>query len=68
MEAELVGCPFCGLVQKRHIVADSGGSLRCVRCHGTLERMNGRSLDGALACAAAAFALLFPANLLPICK
>ena len=66
MEAELIGCPFCGLVQKLRITTDGGGALRCVRCHGTLERMNGRSLDAALACAAATFALLFPANLLPI--
>jgi paraquat-inducible protein A len=42
------------------------GTLRCRRCGRTLERMNGRSLNAALACALATFLLLFPANLLPI--
>jgi paraquat-inducible protein A len=65
---ELVGCPFCGQVQTLPISSVEGGSLQCVRCNGILERTNGRSLDGALVCAVATLALLFPANLLPILK
>lgn len=65
--AELIGCPFCGLVQTLRPTV-TAGSLRCARCNGALERTNGRNLDGALACAAATFALLFPANLLPMLK
>lgn len=64
-DPELIGCPDCGLMQIIPANA-SGGSLRCNRCGHTLERMNGRSLVLALACALATFLLLFPANLLPV--
>ncbi len=62
---EVIGCPDCGLIQKLP-GNPGGGNLRCSRCARVLERMNGRSLDGALACSFTTFLLLFPANLLPI--
>lgn len=40
--------------------------MHCRRCARTLERTNGRSVAGALACSLATFCLLVPANLLPI--
>ncbi|HEX5326164.1 MAG TPA: paraquat-inducible protein A, partial [Acetobacteraceae bacterium] len=40
-----------------------GSELRCGRCRKVLERTAGRSLDAALALAAATFILWFPANL-----
>ena len=39
--------------------------VSCAVCRSELERTTGRSLDAGLACAAATFLLLFPANLLP---
>ncbi|HTJ91018.1 MAG TPA: paraquat-inducible protein A [Acidocella sp.] len=62
---EIIGCPDCGMIAA---VCPKGkrGTLQCRRCGRTLERMNGRSLNAALACALATFLLLFPANLLPI--
>ncbi|OYV32557.1 MAG: paraquat-inducible protein A [Rhodospirillales bacterium 20-64-7] len=64
-EGEIVGCPDCGKIQTLP-ARPGGGALRCVRCATVLEQMNGRNLDGALACALTTFLLLFPANLLPI--
>lgn len=62
---DVIGCPDCGLVQL--LPPPPGrGTLRCGRCGSALERTAGRSLDGALACSLATFALLFPANLLPL--
>ena len=43
-----------------------GAIAICPTCANRLERTNGRSINGALACASATFVLLFPANLLPI--
>ncbi len=39
--------------------------VKCGRCRTELERTTGRSLNAALACAAATFLLLWPANLFP---
>ena len=64
-ELEFVGCRDCGQIQSIAAAA-YGGSLRCVRCGYTLERLNGRSLTLAFACSLATLLLLFPANLLPI--
>ena len=43
-----------------------GAVVKCGRCRTQLERTTGRSLDAALACAAATFVFLLPANLAPI--
>ncbi|HEY2662032.1 MAG TPA: paraquat-inducible protein A [Caulobacteraceae bacterium] len=67
-----VACPGCGAVQS--IARPSGAvlagavlagvDLACGVCRTELERPAGRSLDAALACSAATFLLLLPANLL----
>lgn len=62
---ELIGCGGCGRVQ-RLPTPEGGGNIFCGTCGGTLERLSGRSLGGALGCAAATFLLLLPANFLPI--
>jgi paraquat-inducible protein A len=60
----LVGCAGCGAFQ--HAPERRGaGVLSCAVCATQLERADGQSLDAALACSAATFLLLFPANLLP---
>lgn len=60
-----IGCPDCGtLVEMPH--PDTGGTTSCPTCEHTLERSSGRSVLAALACASATFALLWPANLLPL--
>jgi paraquat-inducible protein A len=64
---DAVGCRDCGLIQALPTRPGSG-SLRCRRCGRVLERTNGRSLDGALACALTTLVLLFPANLLPLLR
>jgi hypothetical protein len=56
---ELAGCPICGSIQTLPALR-GGGSVHCWRCNAVLERFNGRSVDGALACAAATLLLLFP--------
>ena len=59
-----VGCPNCGALQM--LSPDNGATVAsCGVCRSVLERSNGRSLDGALACAAATLLLLLPANFLP---
>jgi paraquat-inducible protein A len=59
-----VGCPNCGALQT--LSPESGATLAsCAVCRSVLERSSGRSLDGALACAAATLLLLLPANVLP---
>ncbi len=60
----LIACPDCASIQDMPTPPERGKIL-CRRCERVLERTNGRSLDGALACAIAALLLLFPANLLP---
>lgn len=57
-----IACPACAEVQS--LAAIGRGRLECHRCHTTLERATGRSLDAALACALSAFILLFPMNML----
>jgi paraquat-inducible protein A len=63
-EATLIECPDCSAMQL--IKSISSGRLQCRRCGNTLERATGRSITAALACGAATFVLLFPANLLPL--
>jgi paraquat-inducible protein A len=59
-----MGCPNCGALQTLGL---KGGATvaSCGVCHSVLERSNGRSLEGALACAVATLLLLLPGNLLP---
>ena len=57
-----LACPGCGAVQPT--ARPSGAVLACGVCRTELERPAGRSLDAALACSAATFLLLLPANLL----
>ncbi|KVF02356.1 paraquat-inducible protein A [Burkholderia vietnamiensis] len=60
-----IGCPTCGTLD--HIPPiDAHALARCRRCHATLERRRGRSVEAALACTTATFVLLFPANLAPL--
>ncbi len=63
-----IGCPDCGALQAsppREGPAPRNRVMTCSVCRSELERTTGRSLDAALACSAATFLLLFPANLLP---
>ncbi|ABQ31282.1 paraquat-inducible protein A [Acidiphilium cryptum] len=63
----VIGCAWCGLVQR--LPARSGpGVIHCRRCDAPLERMSGRGLDAALACAVATLVLLPPAILLPLMR
>ena len=57
-----LACPGCGAVQST--ARPLGAVLACGVCRTELERPAGRSLDAALACSAATFLLLLPANLL----
>ena len=62
--ASLAGCPDCGILQ--HMPpAPRASVVSCVNCRSLLENTHGRSLRGALACAASALLLLIPANLAP---
>ncbi len=61
----LLGCPNCGTLQ-RIPPAASFDVLDCAACGTGIDRLTGRSVTAALACAAAAFLLLIPANLLPL--
>jgi paraquat-inducible protein A len=60
--AALFACPGCGAVQPS--VRTAASVLACRVCRTELERTGGRSLDAALACSAATFLLLAPANVL----
>ena len=60
-----VACPDCGAIQTLKAFS-THGFLRCYRCGSPLERMRGRSLDAALACALTTFILLWPANILTL--
>lgn len=60
-----IACTDCGTLQD--IPPLPWGAIAiCPTCDNRLERTNGRSINGALACASATFVLLFPANLAPI--
>ncbi len=60
-----IACTDCGTLQD--IPPLPWGAIAiCPTCDNRLERTNGRSINGALACASATFMLLFPANLLPL--
>ena len=58
----IIACPDCGTIQLAPPLRP-GSELRCSRCRKVLERTAGRSLDAALALAAATLILWFPANL-----
>ncbi len=58
----IIACPDCGWIQQMPPLRP-GCELRCRRCRKVLERTAGRSLDAALALAAATLILWFPANL-----
>ena len=60
-----IACTDCGTLQDLPRLP-WGAIAICPTCANRLERTNGRSINGALACASATFVLLFPANLLPI--
>ncbi|MEX3936657.1 paraquat-inducible protein A [Paraburkholderia phymatum] len=60
-----IGCPECGALEDIPPLA-SRMLARCRVCRYPLERRSGRSLNAALACSMATFALLFPANLAPL--
>ena len=57
-----IACPDCGTIQSLPPLQPRV-RLICRRCDKVLERTAGRSLDAALALAAATFILWFPANL-----
>ena len=61
----LTGCAGCGTLQ-RVPPTGPGAVFDCPVCQTVVERTGGRSLTAALACAAATFLLLIPANLLPL--
>lgn len=63
--APCIGCPDCGLIQRRPACI-AGGTLRCAACARVLERVQGDRLDILLAFSAVILLLLFPANLLPL--
>ena len=60
-----IACNDCGTLQDLPPLP-WGAIAICPTCDNRLERTNGRSINGALACASATFVLLFPANLLPL--
>lgn len=60
-----IGCPECGALEDIPPVG-AHALVRCRLCHAPLERRSGRSVQAALACSTATFALLFPANLAPL--
>lgn len=62
-----IACPDCGTLQNLP-PPPFGSNATCPVCQHKLERTNGRSVVAALACSTATFALLFPANLLPLMK
>lgn len=63
----MIGCRWCGLVQCLPERTDAG-TIYCYQCDAPLERMAGRSVDSALACAVVTLLLLLPAMLLPLMK
>ncbi len=65
-EPALIACPHCGALQDAPPVSGTSGfAVFCCLCHSELSRGHGRDRDAALACAAATFLLLIPANLSP---
>jgi paraquat-inducible protein A len=61
---ELIGCSSCGTFQRIPQVTDQC-ALSCITCHTQIERTRWCSRAATLALSITAFALLFPANLLP---
>lgn len=61
----VIGCPWCGLVQRLPEVTGAG-VIHCHRCDAPLERTAGRGIDAALSCSMATLILLLPAILLPL--
>lgn len=62
-----IACPDCGTLEELP-KPSFGTTAYCPVCEYKLERTSGRSIVAALACSAATFALLFPANLLPLMR
>ncbi|HEX3754434.1 MAG TPA: paraquat-inducible protein A [Rhizomicrobium sp.] len=60
-----IACPDCGTLEDLPQLKPGAAAL-CPSCYAALERTSGRSVTAALACSAATFLLLFPANLLPL--
>lgn len=60
-----IACTDCGTLQDIPPLP-WGAIATCPTCENRLERTNGRSINGALACAFATLVLLFPANLAPL--
>lgn len=61
----MIACRDCGALVELPATAVTGTS-RCPVCLHALQRSAGRSVTAALACALTTFALLWPANLLPM--
>lgn len=61
----MIACPDCGSLEAIPRLPPRSTAL-CRTCFSPLERTAGRSLDAALACAAATFLLLFPMNFAPL--
>lgn len=60
-----IGCPDCGALEELPPLRSPVKAI-CRVCEAPLERTVGRSIDAALALAAATFILLIPANLAPL--
>lgn len=62
-----IACTHCGTLEDLPPLL--GGAVAiCPTCTSRLERTNGRSITAAFACASTTFALLFPANILPLMR
>jgi len=64
MDAELIACHDCDLLQTSVLLAE-GQAARCPRCGGTLDQRKRNSLDRTLALAIASLVLYVVANAFP---
>lgn len=62
-----IACPDCGTLEELPALPARSTAV-CIGCRAALEKTSGRSLDAALACAAATLLLLFPVNILPLIR
>lgn len=60
-----IACSDCGTLQDLPSLEGACAAI-CPTCTNWMERTSGRSVTAGLACALATFALLWPANLLPL--
>ncbi len=58
----MIGCPDCAAIQAMPPIRS--GRLQCWRCHCPLERVTGRGVRSAFACALATLVVLVPANVM----